>query len=149
MVIILQESTTFLKFLTNVMVFSRMVKLHQEQPTKLVLFSGSSLIKPQLPAEETIPDSVFMTAPNRGHCLQAAPTVLHLPHHLGYRRLNSLKELPQRMNSTAPGRTFPELLNLLRVIQRVFGKFGCRTSFLISKDRKMEQAFPRQTFIKS
>lgn len=48
------------------------------------------------------------------------------------------------MNSTAPGRTFPALL---RVIQRVFGKFGCQTSFLISKVGKTEQAFPRQRYL--
>lgn len=38
----------------------------------------------------------------------------------------------------------PAGLSLLKVIQVVFGKFGCRTSSRISKDGKMEQAFPRQ-----
>lgn len=38
------------------MAFSKIVKLHQEQPTKLVLLSGLSLIKPQLPTKETLPE---------------------------------------------------------------------------------------------
>lgn len=67
------------------------MELHQEQPTKLVLVSGLSFIKPQLSAVETLPDPVFMTALSSGHCLGALPSVLHPRHHLRDSGLNSLK----------------------------------------------------------
>lgn len=49
--------------------------MHQEQPAKLVLFSGPSLIKPQVPAEdeETLPDPEQWPLPT-GSPLCAAPT---------------------------------------------------------------------------
>lgn len=57
------------------MAFSRTVTLHQEQSTNLVLFSGPSLIKPQVPTEdeESLPDPEQWPLPT-GSPLRAAPT---------------------------------------------------------------------------
>lgn len=105
------------------MVFSRIVKLHQEQPTKLVLFAGLSSIKPQLPMEETLPDPVFTTALSSGPCLQTAPSVLHPPQHLRYSKFSEKAATKHELYSTwqnisstpQPTQGHPEILGNLAV----------------------------------
>lgn len=105
------------------MVFSRIVKLQQEQATKLVLFSGLSLIKPQLSTEETLPNPVFTTALSSGHCLQTAPSGLHPPQHLRYNKFpekaatkHELYSTWQNISSTPqPTQAHPEIWGNLAV----------------------------------